>query len=919
MRHLYSLPLLLALGAVLLAPAGGAQTVEGDTMYVDWAQDNGFDVEVNALRNAILGDTTATGDRANPDRVYKLRRGGFYWVTDPITNRYTKGDGTVIDFDLHIVGATSGEAEDNVCGDSGTEDCGPAILQRTPREDGADPSPTILQLYNSSTIETVWIQGQTTTGVLANYEPIKMVGVGQRYVWDGVIFDRNDWHHLGVDNGPNTFIVRNSKFRNLIGPGQIWEGLGIRIDVPADTLIFENNTFLNIGFAPFQMEGNPPEYVLINHNTFVNIGRSLFAGNQHRNTYVTNNIFVNGYWQGADEDQYSDPEAVDRYAGFFTIESLPARFGTNATRRIVLANNSYYRDPRIDALVDENGTTLREQPLVNDTTQAYFSLFSVNNGGGMYIDNNYVNTNYQLMTTSGLDVVGDEAEPGLVSYDDIYTAEFLDELQNKASLNYQPTPAVVDRADMPYYDPGRLEEVPAEINWPLPEDFSYPTSATHYTAGTDGLPLGDLNWFPEQKETYLASRDQFVADIEALAGAVVVDTQVDAIEAEDESVVTYDGDAEIESVGGTFNLQGGQASWTFDLGNTGDVTVGLDAVVSLGGESARGVRLYIDDTQINTQSLYGETMFCAEGFVAYDGTTACAQLQGSPALPPNDFGTVSFNTSTVIAVDGQNPDGPAVLTLAPGPHTVRLESGWGGDVIIQQFDVTDESGDNVLTTLLATEAETQDVVLDCDEGVFCASGFRYVSLGSGGAVSVTVNAPSDGTYLLRPFVLVPGGGSATAMVSVDGTEQGTYTVSSASDAVSSSDFVTSEIELTAGSHTLTLSAPDGNLYVDSFSFLQRTRGPVATEGLPEGFALGNSYPNPTAGRATIEFSIGEVSNVRLDVYDVLGRRVATLADGPMPAGDHLVRLDVGGLSSGTYLYRLEAGEVMVTKRLTVVR
>lgn len=919
MRHLYSLTLSLALGAVLLVPAAGAQTVVGDTMYVDWAQDNGFDVEVNALRNAILGDTTATGDRANPNRVYKLRRGGFYWHTDPITNRYTKGDGTVVDFDLHIVGATAGEAteEDNVCGDSGTEDCGPAILQRTPREDGSDPSGQIMQVYNSSTVERVWIQGQTTTGVLSAYEPIKMLGIGQRYVWDGVIFDRNDWHHLGVDQGPNSFIVRNSTFRNIIGPGQVWEGLGIRIDVPADTLIFENNTFFNVGFAPIQMEGNPPEYVLINHNTFVNIGRQLFAGAQHRNTYVTNNLFVNGYWQGTDEDMYTDPEAIDRYAGFFTIDALPARFGTNATRRIVLANNSYYRDPRIDALVDENGTQLREQPIVNDTTQAYFDLFSVADGGGMYIGGNLVHSNYLLESSAGTQVVGAAAKPGLASYDAIYTDEFIAQLQNKASLNYQPTPAVVDRADMPYWDPGREEDFPAEINWPLPEDFSYPTSAPHYTAGTDGLPLGDLNWFPSQKADYLANRDEYIDGIEALAGAVVVDTQVEAFEAEDSA--TLAGDAEVQSVGGTFNLQGGQASWTFDLGNTSDVTVGLDAIVSIGAESARGVRLYIDDVQINTQSLYGETMFCAEGFVAWDGTTTCAQLQGSPALPLNDFGTVSFNTSTVIAVDGQNPDGPSVLTLAPGPHTVRLESGWGGDVIIQRFDVTDESGDNVLAELMATEAETQDVVLECDEGVFCASGFRYVSLGSGGSVAITVDAPSDGTYLLRPFGLVPGGGTASAVVYVNGTEQGTYSLTSAAGATTASDFITTEIELPAGTHTLRVEAPAGNLYIDNFSFLQRTRGSVGVEELPDGFALGDSFPNPTASGATIEFSLGTASDVRLDVFDVLGRRIATLADGPMAAGDHSVRLDARGLSSGTYLYRLAAGEVMVTKRLTVIR
>jgi len=200
------------------------------------------------------------------------------------------------------------------------------------------------------TVKTVWLMGRTSLGVVANYEPIKLLGTDKNYVFDHVVFDRNAWHHLGPDGANNDFWITNCSFRNLFGPTQIWEGLGVRFEVGADTVVIENNTFFNIGFTPFQSEAAPVNYLRFNHNTLINVGRSFQAGALWKECYVTNNVFVNFYWDGDSEPQYTDPgRTADPYTGFFGIGELPARFGTNFDRQILLVNNSYWRDPRFDA------------------------------------------------------------------------------------------------------------------------------------------------------------------------------------------------------------------------------------------------------------------------------------------------------------------------------------------------------------------------------------------------------------------------------------------------------------------------------------------------------------------------------------------------------------------------------------------
>jgi hypothetical protein len=96
--------------------------------------------------------------------------------------------------------------------------------------------------------------------------------------------------------------------------------------------------------------------------------------------------------------------------------------------------------------------------------------------------------------------------------------------------------------------------------------------------------------------------------------------------------------------------------------------------------------------------------------------------------------------------------------------------------------------------------------------------------------------------------------------------------------------------------------------------------PVSDEpALPTTFALNQNYPNPFNPTTVISYQLPVASDVRLIVYDLLGREVAVLVNEKKAPGSYQVRFDASGLSSGVYFYRLQSGDFVQTRSLTVLR
>ena len=107
---------------------------------------------------------------------------------------------------------------------------------------------------------------------------------------------------------------------------------------------------------------------------------------------------------------------------------------------------------------------------------------------------------------------------------------------------------------------------------------------------------------------------------------------------------------------------------------------------------------------------------------------------------------------------------------------------------------------------------------------------------------------------------------------------------------------------------------------------------------PDEFALQQNYPNPFNPNTKIKYSIpggrnshwsmvegggsmvkGENLNVKLVVYDLLGREVATLVNKKQHPGNYEVEFDASGFSSGVYFYKLQAGDNVQTRKMILLK
>lgn len=95
--------------------------------------------------------------------------------------------------------------------------------------------------------------------------------------------------------------------------------------------------------------------------------------------------------------------------------------------------------------------------------------------------------------------------------------------------------------------------------------------------------------------------------------------------------------------------------------------------------------------------------------------------------------------------------------------------------------------------------------------------------------------------------------------------------------------------------------------------------PVPQRSLPETPFLSQNYPNPFNPNTEIEFALPTGCRVRLEVFNTGGQKVSTLIDREMKAGNHAVIWDGSEVASGVYLYRLQAGDFVESKKMMLVK
>ena len=89
--------------------------------------------------------------------------------------------------------------------------------------------------------------------------------------------------------------------------------------------------------------------------------------------------------------------------------------------------------------------------------------------------------------------------------------------------------------------------------------------------------------------------------------------------------------------------------------------------------------------------------------------------------------------------------------------------------------------------------------------------------------------------------------------------------------------------------------------------------------IPEIYKLFENYPNPFNPETSIRFLIKDDGFVSIKVYDITGRFVNVLVNQKLFAGDYTVKFDGASLSSGVYLYRIETGNFVDSKKMMLIK
>ncbi len=716
MKHIYkALPALMLVISVLCPLEANAQ--ESDTLTVEWRNEDQT-VRFNGLFETIAADTNENGERI-PNRVYKLRQGGYYYVEERIENN---------GWHLHIVGEE---------GDPTDPTKFPPMIQLITREDGTRTD-KIFQTAGDFTLKNVILNGRVTNGDLP-YEIVRFDGNDATITIDNVIWERAQWG-IFANYGQNVDIyLTNSMLRNLVSESQPWGGRGFSVWSNIDTMIVENNTFVNIGGFAAQLEGGTQNFFVFNHNTIVGNGRQVVLGAQMQNAYITNNLVLNGFWQGEDlvtgevsaERLASDDE---QYAGMFAIDNLPADVGLDVSRRVAIANNNFYMEGDFDSWLAAEDS-IRKQPLVNVFTQNLFDAVP-----GMVINGNLF----------------DEQDPGFTTYPDNNAdrIQFITDIRGGAS-----------EVTLHYWDPGRGDDN-FSVMWPLPGDYTY-SNTTLQSAAIGGYPLGDLNWYPAQKATWEANKDAQYAAIETLMGGIIETTYLtnigtdqaalggnsEVVAAPDRQIARIEASGNIvwegvEMTAGNFDVAVSHRTWYADNnparqtdlvvndGASNAIQIGVEqdgttwSVITVPDvaftDGANKVALnrswgymeyeYVQIKEAGTENVV-TTLYPAEGELVDGGSYLCPSggvcASGDDLIDTKDGGTATFtyeaegNGTLIARLSYFLPDGAADVTVTLNDVQVgsaTLES--SGDSVYTEFDFSD----------LAFVQGTNEVVINATSG-----------------------------------------------------------------------------------------------------------------------------------------------------------------------------------------------------------
>jgi len=404
------------------------------------------------LNTVIAGDTTATGERTAPNRVYVLARDGIYFVNTSIRND---------EWPLKI------KAQDG----AGTR---PVIYAVVNPVSGSDPG-DLFRIKGDICLKDLIIVGFLE----ADPEGVATIGnsvvrtdaAGYDIVIDGCLFTQCRGQFVRTESAARIVKITNTMMANMGDLGRSNFGAGKGVDfrnTSCDSAIFINNTFVNFQDRIIRHRSSTAaiENLIFDHNTLVN-GMSyhgtLALGWVGEKVQITNNLFLDTFVAGQDTDavrqsEFDECEELDEFglAKMTWISSV-----INDSTSWDIKSNYYGVSPAVQAFYD--GVM---------TTDGGFK-----GEGDPLTDHIAGKAGVEAFVKEAIEVT-DRPEP-MVAMAEWYRSP-LGGNKTKVTTNFNRATDDYDRRNWQYFD--------------QTFDCSYATTLGAYTGGTDGKPVGDPRW-----------------------------------------------------------------------------------------------------------------------------------------------------------------------------------------------------------------------------------------------------------------------------------------------------------------------------------------------------------------------------------------------------------------------------------------
>ncbi len=474
MRRVLATVLVVLAVALVVAPARSFAQAP-DTVWVP-ATVSG---QPNFVNDFINGDTTASGQRNNPNRVYKFYDDStYYWTGSIFVNNFNLTLTAPVPAAGHV----------------------PPMIYPGILSDGSVPVWFIESLHGPVTIKHLYLSGTPPDNRSYGGSRVLVATSGdsdEAFTADSCVFD--DWYFRTITGGGqrDSYYITNCVFQNLMYPDEPFfgDGYGVLNGATTDTLWMVNNTFFACNsYIILIQDPSLCKYIRFEHNTvFLTQVNPLWIF-EAVNADISNNVFYG--WLGSGQQPAEITAGYYDYDGqssslisLDTLLDIGPKYGiTEADRHITVDNNAYaWPQELVNDFTAWNDSV---KAIGADTLELAMSEFMNPRTSGMFADHS--------MWPNLQQANNDSVDPGFPA-----SAMQQVSLLWQSVYDYRSGDAAAATFEWWVVPPGQAGPYPG--SWPLLYSLAY-TNPTLQSAGTDGFALGDLNWFPKQLALWQAGK-----------------------------------------------------------------------------------------------------------------------------------------------------------------------------------------------------------------------------------------------------------------------------------------------------------------------------------------------------------------------------------------------------------------------------